>query len=197
MPLYLRRAAGACFKILALSLSVAWLGCSHAATAKAIAPLAQYEQQARQFQPLNGLAATNSNDIRQFIYEWFTHFEHASSVDYFLAHLDDQHLSAVFPGMAPMTSHAAFADWYNNLLAQTLWNFHDVSAIEIKQTAAQSYHVSFVVDWYGEVRADSAQLAGWQSRSDSRIYHRKLRQDWTVRTGGPLVIEQLTVSVAP
>src|SRR5262252_2024486 len=40
------------------------------------------------------------------------------------------------------------------------WNFHDVSAIQIKQTAARQYLATFVVDWYGEVRADSDQLAG-------------------------------------
>lgn len=182
------------------------LGCSSAAPSKTLTgnrimstttqalPLATYERQALQFKPERGLAATNPNDVRRFLYDWFTHFEHASAVDYYLGHLDDQNMSLVFPGMAPFTSHAAFSGWYQNLLAQTLWNFHDLSAIQVRQTGPQHYLVSFVVDWYGEVRPGSEQLAGWQSRGDSHLYHHRLRQTWTVRAGERLVIEKLVVT---
>jgi hypothetical protein len=157
-------------------------------------PLDAYEAQARQFKPVNGLAAANSNDVRRFVYDWFTHFEHAAPADFYLSHLDDKNMSLTFPGMAPLTSHAAFTGWYGNMLAQTLWNFHDVSALQIKQTAAQEFLVSFVIDWYGEVKPTSTQLAGWQSRSDSNIYHHKLRQTWTVKTGERMLIEKLVVT---
>src|SRR5262245_33656298 len=62
-------------------------------------PRAQYESRVNQFKPERGLAATNSNDVRLFIYEWFTHFEHASPVDFYLAHLDDKNMSLTFPGV--------------------------------------------------------------------------------------------------
>jgi hypothetical protein len=153
-----------------------------------------YESQVKQFKPAHGLAATNRNDLRRFVYEWFTQFEHAAPADYYLSHLDDENMSLVFPGMAPFASHADFAKWYSNLLAQTLWNFHEVSALQIQQTASQKYLISFVVDWYGEVKPDSEQRAGWQSRSDSTLYHRTLRQTWTVKTGERLVIEKLVVT---
>jgi hypothetical protein len=32
-------------------------------------------------------------------------------------------------------------------LAQTLWNFHDISAIQIRQTSDQEYFITFLVDW--------------------------------------------------
>lgn len=96
---------------------------------------AVYESQVKQFKPEHGLAATNSNDLRLFLYEWFTHFEHAATVDFYLRRLDGENMRVELPGQAPLTSHADFARWYKNLLAQTLWNFHDVSAIEIKRTA--------------------------------------------------------------
>jgi hypothetical protein len=153
-----------------------------------------YESNVKHFKPTQGLAATNRNDVRRFVYEWFTQFEHAAPVDYYLSHLDNKNMSLAFPGMAPLASHADFTGWYSNLLAQTLWNFHEVSALQIQQTGSQKYLVSFVIDWYGEVKPDSAQLAGWQSRSDSNLYHRSLRQTWTVRTGERLVVEKLVVT---
>lgn len=166
----------------------------HKAISAPTESLAAYEHQAKRFKPANGLAATNSNDVRRFVYEWFTQFEHASPADYYLSHLDDKNMSMAFPGTAPLTSHAAFSTWYNNLLAQTLWNFHDVSALEIKPVADQKFLVSFIIDWYGEVKSDSPQRAGWQSRKDSFVYRHKLRQTWTVNTGERLTIEKLVVS---
>ena len=156
--------------------------------------IATYEAQTNQFKPEQGLAAKNSNDVRMFIYDWFSHFEHAASTDFYLGHLDDKNMSLTFPGQAPLTSHASFARWYNNLLAQTRWNFHDVSALQIERRASDRFLVSFVLDWYGEVKPESDQLAGWQSRKDSVIYHHNLRQTWTVKAGDRLVIENLIVT---
>jgi len=157
-------------------------------------PVAAYETQVKRFQPHQDRAATNPNDLRRFLYDWFTHFEHAAPVDFYLWHLDDKKMQLSFPGMAPLTSHAAFTAWYENLLAQTVWNFHDISALETEQTGPLAYRVSFIVDWYGAVKPDSAQRAGWQSRSDSTLYHHRLRQTWTVTTAKRLRIETLVVS---
>ena len=156
--------------------------------------LAEYEAQAKHFKPQQGLAATNFNDLRFFVYDWFTHFEHAASAEFYLRHLDDKGMYLAFPGQPPLTSHADFARWYANLLAQTLWNFHDLSAIQIKPTAAQQFLLSFVVDWYGEVKPDSDQVAGWQSRKDSFLYHHQVRQTWTVKVGDRPMIEKLLVA---
>src|SRR5262249_15618628 len=88
-------------------------------------PTGQYESEVRRFMPADGLAATNTNDLHRFVYDWFTHFEHAAPASFYLTFLADQNVYVAFPGVAPLTSHAAFAGWYDNLLAQTLWNFHD------------------------------------------------------------------------
>ena len=87
-----------------------------------------------------------------------------------------------------------FTRWYSNLLTQTRWNFHDFSAIDIKPTAMREFLISFVVDWYGEVKADSDQAAAWQSRTDSLLYHHRLRQTWTVTVRDRLLIEKLIVT---
>jgi hypothetical protein len=156
--------------------------------------LVDYEAQVNRFKPEQDLAATNSNDLRRFLYEWFTHFEHAAPTAFYLDHLDDQNLDVRFPGSDPITSHAAFAGWYENLLDQTRWNFHDVSAIQIRQIATQQYLVTFVVDWYGEVRADSDQLAEWQSRVDSCLFHHFIRQTWTLTVDDRPVIHTLVAA---
>ena len=159
-----------------------------------LASVVDYEAQVRRFEPEDGLGSTNSNDLRRFVYDWFTHFEHAARTDFYLDHLDDGNLDVRFPGLDPMTSHADFVRWYENLLAQTLWNFHDVSAIQIEPIAARQYLVTFVVDWYGEVRADSDQPAAWQSRPDSRLYHHFVRQTWTITVGDRPVIQSLVAA---
>jgi len=43
-----------------------------------------YEAQVRRFEPEHGPAATNSNDLMRFVYEWLTHFEHAAPTDFYL-----------------------------------------------------------------------------------------------------------------
>jgi hypothetical protein len=153
-----------------------------------------YEAQVTRFKPEGGPAAANSNDLRRFVYEWFTYFEHAAPSRFLLEHLADENLDLRYPGVEPITSQTGFAGWYENLLAQTLWNFHDVSAIEIEEIAAGRYLVTFVVDWYGEVRADSDQLAGWQTRPDSCLYHHSIRQTWTVAVAGGPVIQTLVAT---
>jgi hypothetical protein len=153
-----------------------------------------YEAQVKRFKPKGGRAATNSNDLRRFLYDWFAHFEHRASADFYLHHLADEDLDLRFPGMDPMTSHADFARWYENLMAQTLWNFHDISAVQIEQVAAGQYLMSFVFHWYGEVRADSDQLAWYQTRPDSRLYHHFVRQTWTITAGDRPVIQTLVAA---
>src|SRR5262245_26197478 len=133
-------------------------------------PLGSHEAHVKQLKPVHGLKPTNINDVLLFLYEWFAHFEHAAPTAVYLIHLDNKNTHLTFPGAAPLTSHADFAGWYENLFAQTLWNFHDLSAIQIKRTASQDDVISFLVDWYGEIKPGSDQLAGWHSRSDSFFY---------------------------
>jgi hypothetical protein len=158
------------------------------------ASAAEYETQVARFKPEDGLAPPTTNDVRSFLYDWFAHFEHAAPADFYLSHLDDGNMDIRFPGSAPISSHTGFTAWYENLLAQTLWNFHDIHAIRVKKTAPLEYLLTFLVDWYGEVKPDSNQLAGWQSRSDSFLYHHLVRQTWTISVGDRPVIRTLVAA---
>jgi hypothetical protein len=153
-----------------------------------------YEARVYEFKPKNGLAARNFNDLRLFVYKWFTHFEHAAPTDFYLNHLDAENLHVEFPGSEPIRNHVGFAAWYENLIDQTLWNFHDLARIQIRRTAPKHYLISFVVDWYGEVSSESDQLDAWQTHPDSFLYHHTLRQTWTVSDGDRLQIQRLIVS---
>jgi hypothetical protein len=44
------------------------------------------------------------------------------------------------------------------------------------------------------VQADSDQLAGWQTRSDSNLFHHFIRQTWTVKDQDRLVIQMLVAT---
>ena len=158
------------------------------------ASVLEYETQVTRFKPEHGLVPPTTNDLRSFLYDWFAHFEHAAPTDFYLGHLDDGNMDVQFPGVDPINSHAGFIAWYENLLAQTSWNFHDIHAIQIEETTPLEYLVTFVVDWYGEVNADSDQLAGWQSRSDSFLYHHVIRQTWTMSVNDRLVIRKLVAA---
>jgi hypothetical protein len=153
--------------------------------------LTRFEAELIRFKPDRGLAATNPNDVRRFVYDWFTHFEHATPASYYLEHLDGANLRVAIPGVEPITSHAAFSIWYDNLIAQTVWNFHDLGRIEVQRSSADEFLITFVVDWNGEVRSDSDQLAGWQVRGDSFLYHHHLRQTWTMTD--QFLISRLTI----
>jgi hypothetical protein len=51
------------------------------------------------------------------------------------------------------------------------------------------------LNWYGEAKASSDQLAGWQSRKDSHLYHYTLRQTWTINElDNKFIIQQLKVT---
>jgi hypothetical protein len=156
--------------------------------------VAEYETQVTRFKPEHGVVPPTTNDLRSFLYDWFAHFEHTAPTDFYLSHLDDGNMDVQFPGSEPIGSHAGFISWYENLLAQTLWNFHDIRAIQIKKSTPLEYLVTFLVNWYGEVKADSDQLVGWQSRSDSFLYHHFIRQTWTMSVGDRLVIRKLVAA---
>ena len=56
------------------------------------ASVVDYEARVRRFKPEQGLAATNSNDLRRLLYEWFTHFEHAAPAEFYLDHIAGENL---------------------------------------------------------------------------------------------------------
>jgi len=121
--------------------------------------------------------AVTANDVRRFVYTWFTLFEHRAPAERLAAHLTaSQPLSLTFPGAEPLRDIQQFTDWYKQLLANTTWNFHELSGITVELAEAASYDVSIDIGWQGAVTEDSA----WPTNLPERRFHFDVRQRWQV-----------------
>lgn len=135
----------------------------------------------------------NANDVARFVYTWFTLFEHRARAESLTAYLTDgEELSLSFPGGKPLQTGQQFTDWYEQLLANTTWNFHELSALTIQPTAG-GFTVGFDVDWHGAVSDGSA----WPSNLEGGRFRFAMHQDWHVAirpgaaTDNPFEIETL------
>jgi hypothetical protein len=121
----------------------------------------------------------NANDVARFVYTWFTLFEHRAPIEHLTAYLTDgEHLSLSFPGEEPLRTGQQFADWYEQLLANTTWNFHELSAMTIKPTIS-GFTVGFDVDWQGAL-SDGSQ---WPANLGGGEFRFALHQDWQLVVG--------------
>jgi hypothetical protein len=88
------------------------------------------------------------------------------------------------PAASETPFEPVIAAWSEGLLADTRWNFHDLSALAVEPLADGAYRVSFDVGWQGAVTEDSA----WPTNLPERTFRFALRQQWRViaRAGEPL-----------
>ncbi|NMO55160.1 hypothetical protein HH310_28740 [Actinoplanes sp. TBRC 11911] len=122
----------------------------------------------------------NANDIRRFVYTWFTLFEHRAPAEQLATHLaTGEHLTLVIPGTEPMHDIEQFTAWYKQLLANTQWNFHELSNLRVNYSGDDAYDVTFDVDWQGAVTEASA----WPTNLPEQRFRFALRQWWRVMVG--------------
>lgn len=126
---------------------------------------------------------TTTNDVRRFVYSWFTMWEHRVHAERLTRHLAEDSLSLTFPGGSPLTSPAEFGEWYAGLLANTVWNFHELSNIEVTATG-DGFDVSMDISWRGQTEASSE----WPTTLPDSGFRFEVHQDWKVVTleGDPL-----------
>jgi hypothetical protein len=143
--------------------------------------------------PKTYIFTPNANDVARFVYNWFTLFEHRARVERLTACLSDgEQLSLSFPGGQPLRTAQQFSVWYEELLANTTWNFHELSGLSIEPTAS-GFNVGFDVDWQGAVVDGS----DWPSNREGGEFRFAMRQDWHVAVrpdatpDDPIVIETL------
>jgi hypothetical protein len=140
-------------------------------------------------------ATPNANDVARFVYTWFTLFEHRARAESLMAYLSDaDELSLTFPG-GTLRTREAFADWYRELMANTAWNFHELSRLTIQPTAT-GFTIGFDVDWHGGL-CDGSQ---WPSNLAGGQFRFAIHQDWrvAVRPGvaadNPFAIETIVAT---
>jgi hypothetical protein len=120
-------------------------------------------------------ATPNSNDVARFVYTWFTLFEHRARPESLTAYLaDSEQLTLRLPG-SEMHTIQQFTGWYQELLANTTWNFHELSGLTI-QPAVSGFTVGFDVDWQGAVSDGS----DWPANLEAGQFRFAMRQDWHV-----------------
>ncbi|HEU5353147.1 MAG TPA: hypothetical protein VFU65_01735 [Actinocrinis sp.] len=130
--------------------------------------------------------AVNSNDVRRFVYAWFTMFEHRVPTERLTRHLaDDRPILLSFPDAEPLRDAGQFAAWYGQLLGNTAWNFHELTNVTVRAEEGGSYQVGFDVDWQGGVTEDSS----WPTNLPERRFRFALRQKWRVITRPGNVLE--------
>ena len=120
----------------------------------------------------------NPNDVCRFVYTWFTMFEHRAPATRLTRHLAAGPIRLSFPGMEPLLDAEQFAEWYGQLLANTVWNFHELANLTVRPEGDGAYQVEFDVDWQGGVTADSS----WPTNLPERTFRFALRQQWSVIT---------------
>jgi hypothetical protein len=129
--------------------------------------------------------AVNANDVRRFVYTWFTMFEHRAPAAWLTRNLAaGRPIRLSLPGMEPLLDAEQFADWYGQLLANTVWNFHELANVTVHARWDGTYLVEFDVDWQGGVTEDSS----WPTNLPERRFRFALRQQWRViaRSGNAL-----------
>jgi hypothetical protein len=138
----------------------------------------------------------NTNDVARFVYTWFTLFEHRARAESLTAYLSNgDQLSLSFPGGPPLQTAQQFIGWYHQLLANTTWNFHELSGLTIEPTVG-GFTVGFDVDWQGAVTDGS----DWPSNREGGQFRFAMHQAWhvAVRAGAavdnPFEIETLVAS---
>ena len=96
----------------------------------------------------------------------------------------DRPIPLSFPGTEPLRDAEQFAEWYGQLLANTVWNFHDLTNVTVRPQGDGAYLVGFDVDWQGGVTEDSS----WPTNLPERRFRFALRQQWSViaRSGNAL-----------
>jgi hypothetical protein len=129
--------------------------------------------------------AVNANDVRRFVYTWFTMFEHRAPAARLTRNLAaDQPIRLSLPGTEPLLDAEQFAEWYGQLLANTVWVFHELANVTVRAEEDGTYQVGFDLDWQGGVTEDSS----WPANLPERRFRFALRQQWSViaRSGDAL-----------
>ncbi|MEV5962556.1 hypothetical protein AB0L70_12385 [Kribbella sp. NPDC051952] len=125
--------------------------------------------------PPADIKTANANDVRRFVYTWFTLFEHRAQADQLTAYLTtNEPLSLAVGGAETMRDVQQFADWYEQLLANTLWNFHELSHLTVDLADEGHYDVAIDIDWQGAVTDESE----WPTNLPERMFRFEVRQVW-------------------
>lgn len=116
------------------------------------------------------------NEVRAFVYEWFSLFDRNASVGEFLPHLAERGLWVQFPERT-LRSKADFTDWYAGVLANIESATHELSSCDVEPNGTRA-RVTVRVLWRARTRTGQSIAL-------------RVRQKWLVSrssvTGRPVI----------
>ncbi len=127
---------------------------------------AYLESQSRKVYSPDARNYYSENDVKAFVYRWFAGFDHQVEPDYFLVHLDPDHVDMHFPDF-PIKSIRDFLDWYQGVIDNIGWNSHKLTDLAVSGSEKDGFSASLNIRW--------------QARTyDGQKYDINVHQDWQV-----------------
>lgn len=112
----------------------------------------------------------NENDVKAFVYNWFAGFDHQSDIGVFKRHLDPEKVDMYFPDTPPsiIKSFSDFEKWYNNVIENIQWNFHEISNLKVSGDEMNGFSVSLDINWKAKTY-------------EGKTLCKDVHQDWKVK----------------
>lgn len=135
------------------------------------------------FTPTRDDFRTGDNEIRSFVYEWFSWFDRQASEDIFLKHLATSSLSMEFPD-TKVKNHSDFKRWYDGVRKSISTNSHEIGQIEIARLDSADFQLRIPVIWRAKTR-------------DGKNIELRVRQTWKLSKNmdGDFLIKEYKVSL--
>lgn len=112
----------------------------------------------------------NENDVKAFVHNWFAGFDHQSDIAVFKRHLDPEKVDMYFPDTPPsvIKSISDFEKWYNNVIENIQWNFHEISNLKVSGDEEKGFSVSLDINWKAKTY-------------EGKTLYKDVHQDWKVK----------------
>jgi ankyrin repeat protein len=122
------------------------------------------------------------NDVKSFVYQWFSWFDHQADESNFLTHLANDELLIQFPETA-LHNHQEFRQWYAGIRKNIQSNSHGVGEVDVTKNDQGGFDVELQVHW--------------QARTyDGKELDMQIEQSWQLSVeNGRLVIHRYIVRV--
>jgi hypothetical protein len=88
----------------------------------------------------------NENQIKSFVYYWFSLHDHHADIQKSYALLDGEHLLMQYPEIT-VHNFADYQKWYSNVGKNIVSNLHQVKQLKVIFLPQHRYQVDIVVNW--------------------------------------------------
>lgn len=115
----------------------------------------------------NAKTIYSENDVKAFVYKWFSGFDHQADIGVFKRHLNPEKIDMYFPDFL-IKSMADFERWYSNVIDNIQWNSHRISNLKVSGDEITGFSVSLDINWKAKTYKDET-------------YDMNIHQEWMVK----------------